>query len=390
MNNGRLLVNKIARKLAEVDRRRFLYDLPAYSSQGSGTPSYLRSEDDSTKRRLLHEARQRMDAVYKKGYCLHPKASRQACSLEIVSAHTVRRNGDLRVIAKNGHVYNIIRYSRIFEDHAARSVGINKASTFRGFCSRHDNDLFAPIEKEPFRATTEQIALLGYRATCYEIFAKKGSLQVPRVIRSLKGGRSYPRDLSFDFTLSTSRGIAELAFHKSRYESMIFRKDFSNLGYYVVSLANAPEIVGSGCTQATHDFCGRKVADLNRLDVPFGGIALSLIATDDGGAAVFSWLADQNKCHNVMTTFGRLSAADQPHAIVRYMFEFFENIYFSPDWWDNLDDQVQARLLERQLTDIGPSQSGEYRPRANDCLQDDGVRAVAWTAQSRLTSLSLS
>ena len=103
---------------------------------------------------------------------------------------------------------------------------------------------------------------------------------------------------------------------------------------------------------------------------------------------MFTWLADQKKSRDVMMSLNCLPIADQPHAIVRFTFEFYESTYFSPKWWDSLDKQVQVRLKERQLREIiGPWGENEY-PRPDNCLLDDGVRAVAWTVQSRLTSLA--
>ena len=276
---------------------------------------------------------------------------------------------------------------------AANKVGIKNASTFRGFCSKHDNELFAPIEKKPFRATTEQIALLGYRAVCYELLMKKYLLRVDDLLRGMDKGQplsaQHLLQNALDYQDSgAKKGIEEITLHKTSYEDMILNKDFTNLGHYVVVFTSPPEVMCSGITQASHDFLGKKVARLERLDVPVGSITLSLIATDDGGAAVFTWLADQNECHKVMMTLNSLPKADQPHAIVRFTFEFLENTYFSPEWWDSLDKQVQAHLKERQLRELMDTDKGFYHSRPDNCLLDDGVRAVTWTVRSRLTSLT--
>ncbi|MDE0001522.1 MAG: hypothetical protein OXQ29_02355, partial [Rhodospirillaceae bacterium] len=260
-------------------------------------------------------------------------------------------------------------------------------------CSTHDNELFAPIEKKPFCATPEQIALLGYRAICYELLMKKYLLSLDDFLRDMDKGQSvsvqHLHQNALDYRdLGATKGIEEITLHKTRYEDMILSKDFTNLGHYVVVFTSAPEVMCSGSTQASHDFLGKKVARLERLDVPVGSITLSLIGTDDGGAAVFTWLADQHECHNVMTTLNGLPKDDQPHAIVRFAFEFLENTYFSPDWWDSLDKQVQAHLEERQLRGLIDPDRGFYRSRPDNCLLDDGVRAVAWTVRSRLTSLA--
>ena len=174
---------------------------------------------------------------------------------------------------------------------------------------------------------------------------------------------------------------------KSRYEEMLFSKNYTNVAHYVVFFPSTPEVMCSGIAQATHDFLGKKIAELGHLNISADWLTFSLIATDDGGAAVFTWLADHLKSNSVMMTLNGLPEADQPHAIIRFAFEFFENTYLSPDWWDSLEKQVQVQLKERQLREsIGPWGENEH-PRPDSCLIDDGVRAVHWTVLSRLTSL---
>ncbi len=345
------------------------------------------------------EIGQRFLSAFNKGFCLHPKASPRTCSRKIISAHTIQRNGDLDVIAKNGHVYSIIKHGPMFgrsilhgTSSTANKVGVKKASKFRGFCSKHDNELFAPIEKKTFRATTEQIALLGYRAVCYELFMKKCLLRLDPTLRDMDKGHPISDQLRLQNALDwqysgAKKGLEEITLHKTSYEDMLLNNNFANLGYYVVVFASAPEMVCSGSTQATHNFLGNKIADLVRLDVPVGSITLSLIATDEGGAAVFTWPSNHSGCHNVMMTFNGLSGGKQPHAIVRFTFDFFENTYISPEWWDGLDKRVQDVLIERQQREILNPITGLWPLRPDDCLLDDGVRAVNWKVLSRLTSL---
>ena len=51
-------------------------------------------------------------------------------------------------------------------------VGINSATTFTGFCSLHDQQLFKPIDTELLLPTPEQVFLLHYRALCRELYVK--------------------------------------------------------------------------------------------------------------------------------------------------------------------------------------------------------------------------
>jgi hypothetical protein len=85
-------------------------------------------------------------------HCLAPDPMKVNCSGSIIRAHTVPKSGSLRQIARDGHVYsfipsleNLIKYQGRLHPEL---VGINKASTFTGFCSEHDNTIFSKVEKD--------------------------------------------------------------------------------------------------------------------------------------------------------------------------------------------------------------------------------------------------
>jgi hypothetical protein len=98
--------------------------------------------------------------LYATKLCLHPTAGANSCSGPIVRAHTVRRSADLKAIARNGHVY---QSSADFSDLnrtdgrvIPKLIGINDASTFWGFCKKHDATTFASLENRSFVPTDEQ------------------------------------------------------------------------------------------------------------------------------------------------------------------------------------------------------------------------------------------
>ena len=273
-------------------------------------------------------------------------------------------------------------------------MGIREASTFTGFCSRHDDQLFAPIEKEAFLATTKQIALLGYRGICYELFMKKSSLRVLDFQAEQDKGEpiSYQQlhqKALFYRRVGIIRAIEELEEQKAYYEEIIFHNSVDALGYYVVHISEAPEVQCCGIVQATHDFKGNKIFELGQLELHSNLIAFSLIPTDFGGAAVFSWPAKHGKSEEVFKTFHELTDSDLPHAILRFTFEFFENTYFSPDWWEGLDDLSRVSIKQRQLGELIGLFGEQDFPRSDACLLDDGIRVVKWSVVSRFTSLRL-
>ena len=294
-------------------------------------------------------------------------------------------------------MFNLLKHGRFFDQQkwdietAPNRIGIGEASTFTGFCSRHDDELFAPIEKSPFAGTTEQVALLGYRAVCYELFMKQSDIRITELRRESDKGQplwyqQMTQDSIFHYKLGLNKSIQEIGALKDTYGKALFHNSPDVLSHYVVHLDVNPEVQCCGVVQATHDFRGNRIAQLGNLKQPASWLSFSLIPTDSGGAAVFSWPKKHLKSAEVVGTLDDLSDSALPHAIVRFAFEFFENTYFSPDWWDGLDRSAQISLKERQLRDIvGPFGEQDF-PRPDDCLLDDGVRVVRWPIVSRTTS----
>jgi hypothetical protein len=104
--------------------------------------------------------------------CLHPEASYQECSTRIIDAHTIQKSGPLkRIVDDTSHV---LTFSRDSNGHfKTEKIGWQKASTFKGFCSKHDKQMFSCIEDEPFIGTLEQCFIgLGHRSG--QELAKRG------------------------------------------------------------------------------------------------------------------------------------------------------------------------------------------------------------------------
>src|SRR5258706_2960259 len=98
------------------------------------------------------------------------------CKDPPIASHLLSRSWLERVADDSHHV---VQFRLTTEDRVnkpgrleAHRVGINDATTFPGFCERHDNDLFACLERQVFSATREQLHALTYRSICREACVK--------------------------------------------------------------------------------------------------------------------------------------------------------------------------------------------------------------------------
>jgi hypothetical protein len=83
-------------------------------------------------------------------------------------------------IAKDGHVYSFKKSIQELDKNngvfSVEKIGINNASVFNGFCSKHDKELFLDIEDKQIIFSDKQILLLAYRAIANELYLKYSSL----------------------------------------------------------------------------------------------------------------------------------------------------------------------------------------------------------------------
>jgi len=87
-----------------------------------------------------------------------------------IKSHSQQKAVALKAIAKNGHVFALDRKTTFIE---FGSVGINEASTFKGFCSPHDAALFSNLELKPLvPGDPDQIREAFLRATAHECVRK--------------------------------------------------------------------------------------------------------------------------------------------------------------------------------------------------------------------------
>ncbi len=338
----------------------------------------------------IHEYIKVMRKFFDKGRCLHPEADPTVCVGPIVKAHTIQKNGGLSRIASNGHVYTFFSEKNLSKDFliSPSLVGIQKASTFTGFCAFHDSTTFAPVETHPFQSIPQHTFLLGYRTLCHEFYKKKMNIdRYQYQQRNIDKGKSPLEQMEIQYQLRYLKdgniiGLNELAHYKAQYDQVLRTGDFLNISFYVIELSNTPDFLCSSPHMPDYDFAGRTLQDVFDMVNIVDHFTYCLIATHTGGAAVFSWLGKSEAAEQFVKSLHALSDQEITHALVRFTFEYLENIFVSPTWWDNLDATAQRSLLNRQMAGLPHAPD-----RTANCLKDDGVRVVNWTVSSRKTNL---
>ncbi len=314
--------------------------------------------------------------------CLHPHANNENCSGKIVKAHTIQRNGGLTKIAQEGHVYTAMsEITNVFKNDGIinpRKIGINEASTFTGFCGKHDNEIFKPIENDPFKVCEEYAFLLGYRALCREYYAKElaSTINQNHLNKLFEATPVSYHDNLRALNAGFKVGLRDLEFHKERYDEVFLSKSYNEVAYYIILIEETPEIMCSGAFQPDYDINGIQLQ--NYLEFGERGLDLitySVIATDSGGAIVFCWLNDSNACECLVDSIDNLKDQQLASLITSFTFTYFENTCFSIEWWSCLSDR-QKEILEQCMNVKYPL------PKRSDFL-DINHTFVNWNTVSR-------
>jgi hypothetical protein len=108
-------------------------------------------------------------------------------------------------------------------------------------------------------------------------------------------------------------------------------------------------------------------------------VYISTIATDNGGAAVLSWMPSAGGAADAFVrSLAQIPDAEVGDAIVRLVFEHAENMFVRPSWWSGLPPEYLDALLNRASTACNP-----FIERQPDCLKPDGNSYAHWTVSVR-------
>lgn len=327
--------------------------------------------------RLLGRLREVAVREWKRGKCLHPSASDATCN-RIIDAHTIPRASTLGPVAdETSHLLTFRSFESWFKGHDGPwRVGWKKASTFRGFCARHDNEMFASLEKRPFARTPEQCFLLAFRGICYELFCKEWQL------RTIAGWRQVisqtnevpdadtVKEVLNDFALGVELGLRDLQHWKQRLDGELLNRQFAGWKHLGYTLEGEPIIAATGVITPEVDFNGNVLQSIGAFDEVLYPLVLSMLVSDHRlFHIVFSWPAEAVACEQYVKSLKRtMDDSSDPEVLVRLVFAAVENVYFSPGWWDKLDQQQMA-LLRSLAWSTEPNLGA---------LPEPGVRLVEW------------
>lgn len=328
--------------------------------------------------RMLHDLLQ----SFKIGFCSHPDAGETTCSGAAIRAHTIQRRGGLSAIAEAGHVLSFKEGLQNRVKNRGRlipeKVGLREASTFRGFCPTHDEEMFRPAEKGSVTLDKNTAFLLSFRAVAYEHFTKAGAARNFEVLRQRDRGLPFEKQCEVQeniqlYKFGTLKGLRDIEKWKAGFDTAYMTEDLSGFRFLCVAFAGILPITACGAIFPEFDFRGKALQDIGTGNDCPENLAFNLTVLDGRSVVVIGWKdSEHDVVKDFVNSFLDLQDDEKANAFVRFSFEFLENTYSDPRWWRSLSEENREAIAERVL-----SSANIHLERSANCLVPDGRDLVA-------------
>lgn len=320
-------------------------------------------------------------------FCYAPTDLKHECNKRIINAHTVSKSGSLKEIAdESNHVLGLkIDLPNIMKNGGRlvpEKIGINQASTFKGFCSIHDKALFSCIEDRKFVGDDEQCLALMYRSVAKELYAKEGGFNTSEFVKAGDKGKQlfdqmFIQSFIADHQEGVKAAITELSELKSQLDDQIVGKSYGNFSHLIIDSELPMPVAVSSIVSPTTDFEGNLIQDLGDLSVAAEQLVFNSFSSDGKGYVVFSWSKNATKVLGFINSLLAIEPDKIFSALIRFFYGVAENTFTSPLWWDALSDEQKEKIEKLIMSGVNP-----FEVEANDLLIDDGINFSGWDVNS--------
>lgn len=264
------------------------------------------------------------------------------CENNSIRAHSIQNARYLELLSRDGHVIHLTR--RMEEGGPViefDSVGRNRASTFAGLCSQHDQRLFRTIDtREVDLDNPEHLFLLAYRAALRELHASceaAAKIQASYLERVRAGidpeGEPSPAGL-----YATQRLIVayETHLYKTTFDEALQRKAFEEVVHDVIRTKQTAPSIAAAAMFSLDDV---------EVDDDVARVCLTILPlTSESTAVIFSYLRrDAGAARASLARILGSTGYYQLYEVSREVLNSCENFVISPDLFESWSaDKRQA------------------------------------------------
>jgi len=275
--------------------------------------------------------------------CLAPSGD---CQEPGIKAHSVQREGAVRLLSSEGHVIQI--RMRLDLDQGPeitfRSVGVNRATVFTGLCAQHDSVLFGPIEHEEVDLTNrEHLFLLAYRAFLRETHAsmEAAARLLSTYQKQCELGLVDANEITRGGMIAVQRGMVayQLWLYKQEIDRAFVRGDLDIIVHDVLCLGQTGPCIAVSALFSLDDVPVRD--DVAR-------VALTVLPAPEGQThAIFAYTKrDASPARRRLRSVLRAPSSALCYRVSRLVLDTTENIVISPLHFARFSPDKRKTILD--------------------------------------------
>jgi len=272
-----------------------------------------------------------------------------------ISSHSVPVAA-LVSIANDGHVYTFTsptheELERIYSSckYGPKPLGINRASTYHGFCSNHDDLIFSEIEKCDIKPTSKQVFLFHFRAYSRTFYLNVNSGKALREIHNAKLPDDHnPIDAlvkGASAFQSQGEAFSDLIRNFESMKSSVDSGTVPMLDHIFIRINCIPDVMCSTLFVPIYDIEGRFLLPLAKRSELDSCQTMSITISKDsaGGFLLLAWKGEDTLTSEFIRTF--IESGYDLNRLIAVIFGNTDNFFFNEIWWQNLDEERRDMLM---------------------------------------------
>ncbi|MFA6092530.1 MAG: hypothetical protein WCU88_03605 [Elusimicrobiota bacterium] len=295
-----------------------------------------------------------------------------SCRGKAVDGHSVQNSVVLDALAENNHVsmVTLTGDSMRFE-----LIGRNKATTFSGFCSNHDRELFKEVDYAQLRDIDLSSPRQAYqhllRAAAMELWKKRKAVFISNAIASRNSDfvracgimGLNPAGIAFDQESLVPMGYGQRLGLKESWENytelrrLTHRSTFSDEIVFVSRILRVPAnfSVVSGVSP-TQDLFGSPLYDVGRVidrDYPMPHMGLAILPHGEGTAVLVAMPRKSRfRLQPILDQVAKLPDRELEIPLSKLVINNCENSVFKPSAVESMSADEKGKCLRDYLRSV--------------------------------------
>jgi hypothetical protein len=274
--------------------------------------------------------------------CLEPF---NKCENQAIQAHSIQNSRTIDLVQEKGKVWMMRpRVDANGPRVELQLVGRNQASTFTGFCSYHDAEMFRPIDTQDVDpANPEHLFLLAYRSVSREYHAiMEGAVRNQTAIqKAVEDGRSSAEQMSPEMLIATEGLMRAYGFYRYRvtnFDIPYTRRNFDSIDHDVIVFDDQDATIAASTFYSLEPI----IRDA------FTGIIINVVPTPGKRVLViFSYAKqDTRKARSSLDRVLTLSGPFQRYELSKVLLTHTENFIIGPRFVATWSDPKRDAIVQ--------------------------------------------